>query len=145
MVWARLLVQTAVVSPVVVWVLSALGIVVVALTRVRLGTERSLGSRKISRGVLHVHTVAGVLGLGAWIPYLCGAPLWAGFVGLSLCWVTALAGLGLLARWMPSGGRHANDDAEDSWAEGPGLSVLAHGGLALGMVVNTVAFALGVV
>ena len=54
-----------------------------------------------------------------------------GLLGLACYWITALAGLALLARWLPSSGRHAQSSTDDDWSEGPGLSVVAHVGGAL--------------
>ena len=46
----------------------------------------------------------------------------------------------LLGRWLPTRGRHADDKATDSWGSGPGLSVLAHVGMLVGVVVFTYAY-----
>ena len=46
----------------------------------------------------------------------------------------------LLVRWIPSRGRHASNAIEDTWSEGPGLSVLAHVGLLVGVLVFTFAY-----
>ena len=43
-------------------------------------------------------------------------------------------------RWLPTRGRHAGDKATDSWGKGPGLSVLAHVGMLVGVVVFTYAY-----
>ena len=136
---------------IIVWVLSFLGLVVVVLTRVRLGQELEDGTNPVSRGVLNVHTVAGGLAVLVWTLFLVfprssvlgGGSV--GLLGLALWWVTVLAGLGLLLRWLPSRGRHTSNVSEDDWAEGPGLSMLAHVGLLLGVRVFTWAFATSVV
>ena len=60
-----------------------------------------------------------------------------GIVGLGLWWVTTLVGLMILVRWLPSRGRHATEARQDSWSDGPGLSVLAHVGLLVGVLVFT--------
>ncbi len=122
-----------------------LGIVVVVLTRVRLGAKDSQGRRRSSGLVLTLHTLAGTVAVLTWFPYLLGATLLIGFVGLVAWWITGVAGLGLLMRWMPARGKHANTDDEDDWASGPGLSILAHVGLALGVVGVTYAYATGAV
>lgn len=134
---------------VIVWVLSLLAAVVVALTRLRLGQEEDDGTNVVSRGVLNVHTGVGVLALVVWVLFLAfpsdsavGGDL-VGLVALGLWWVTVFAGLGLLLRWLPSRGRHTTRVVEDDWAEGPGLSMLAHVGLLLGVLVFTWAFATG--
>ncbi len=58
-------------------------------------------------------------------------------VALACWWLTALAGLLILLRWLPSRGRHASGGGEDSWSDGPGLSVLAHVGMLVGVLVFT--------
>lgn len=130
---------------IIVWVLSALAFVVVALTRVRLGSADSGGGKKVSRAALNVHTAAGALAVVVWTAFLVLGRDALGMAGLALWWVTVFAGLALLLRWLPSHGRHASHDDEDDWAEGPGLSMLAHLGLLVGVSVFTWAFAVGVV
>lgn len=130
---------------IIVWLLSFLGVVVVALTRVRLGAADSAGRKKVSPAVLNVHTGAGVLAVATWFSFLLSKSSGLGTVALFLWWVTALAGLGLLLRWLPSRGRHTDNGDEDDWAEGPGLSLLAHLGLLVGVLVFTWSFATGVV
>ena len=46
----------------------------------------------------------------------------------------------ILVRWLPSHGKHASEAVQDSWSEGPGLSVLAHVGMLVGVVVFTFAY-----
>ena len=147
--WGTLLL----VSPeiIVVWLLSLLGAVVVVLTRVRLGREFDDGTTAVSSGVLNVHTGVGAAASVVWALFLAfpsdsvlGGVL-VGLLGLGLWWITAIAGVALLLRWMPSRGRHAPHVTEDDWAEGPGLSLLAHVGLALGVLILTWAFATSVV
>ncbi|QCX26775.1 hypothetical protein [Nocardioides jishulii] len=132
---------------IIVWVLSFLGAVVVVLTRVRLGKEQEDGTKAVSRTVLAVHTSVGALAVVVWTAFIVfpesspfGGDL-VGLLGLALWWVTVFAGLGLLLRWLPSRGRHTSSVDEDEWAEGPGLSMLAHLGLLLGVLVFTWAFA----
>lgn len=146
--WCRLLR----VSPqIIVWVLSLLAAVVVTLTRVRLGSESEDGTNPVNRNVLNVHTAVGAVAVVVWTLFLVfpqGSALGGGMVGLlglGLWWVVTFAGLGLLLRWLPSRGRHTSNIAEDDWAEGPGLSMLAHFGLLLGVLVFTWAFATSVV
>lgn len=136
---------------VIVWVLSLLAAVVVVLTRVRLGQEQDDGTTAVSRAILNVHTAVGAAAVVVWAIFLVFAPDTAlggdlvGLLGLGLWWVTAFAGIGLLLRWLPSRGRHTSAVVEDEWAEGPGLSLLAHLGLLLGVFVFTWAFATGTV
>ena len=91
--------------------------------------------------LLNVHTVAGVLALAAWVVFLFAddqltttAPRWSGIIALALWWIVVLAGLLILVRWMPTHGKHAATASEDSWSEGPGLSVLAHVGMLVGVL-----------
>lgn len=133
---------------VVVYVLTFLGAVVVALTRLRLGGSEEGGARRVDVGPtwLLAHTVLGSLALVVWLVFLLGPedsvpgdPL-VGIVALGLWWGTALAGLMILVRWLPSKGRHAVEVPEDSWSSGPGLSLLAHLGMVVGVAVFTWAY-----
>ena len=134
-------------SQVVVYVLTALAAVVVVLTRVRLGRSDD-GARRLDVGHtwLRVHTVAGALALVLWVVFLVAPSDTAlggsllGVVALGLWWVVALVGLLILARWLPSKGKHAQAGTEDGWSAGPGLSVLAHGGMLVGVAVFTWAY-----
>ncbi|HYF72921.1 MAG TPA: hypothetical protein VD864_08865 [Nocardioides sp.] len=132
---------------IVVYVLTALAAVVITLTRVRLGREDGgAGRLRTSRAVLDVHTVAGVLALAAWLTFLLAAEDTAlggdtaGIVALALWWIVVAAGLLILVRWLPSRGRHASEGSEDSWSDGPGLSILAHVGMLVGVCVFTWAY-----
>lgn len=134
----------------IVYVLSALAAVVVVLTRLRLRKEEAAGQARISRFVINVHTIAGTLGLAGWATYLAIGDKTnigidrdlLGILALGALWVTVLVGLLILLRWLPTHGRHASAKTEDTWSTGPGLSVLAHVGLLVGVVVFTVAYAL---
>lgn len=125
-------------------VLTVLAAVVVVLTRVRLaGDEGGAGRISIPQGLLNAHTFAGVPALLLWAGYLVtargegtGAAL-LGWGALLLWWVTVVAGLLILARWLPAKGRHAEEPQADTWGEGPGLSILAHVGLLVGVVIFT--------
>ncbi len=128
----------------ITWVLTVLAAVVVALTRVRLAKEDGDAAGRISipHSVLSLHTYAGVPALLLWVAFLLtGIPV-LGWLGLLLWWVTVVAGLLVLARWVPAKGRHSSAPASDSWGEGPGLSVLAHVGLLVGVLIFTVFLAL---
>ena len=135
-------------TEVIVYVLTALAAVVVILTRLRLGREGGGAGRvSVGGGLLAVHTVTGVLALVVWVAYLyaeegtaLGGEL-AGIIALALWWIVALAGLLILVRWLPSKGRHSTAAVEDSWSEGPGLSILAHVGMLVGVLVFTWAYA----
>jgi len=133
---------------VIVYILTGLAAVVVILTRLRLGkSEGGAGRVNVGTALLNVHTFAGVLALAAWVTYLLAsehAPLGgelAGIIALGLWWIVAVAGLLILVRWLPSRGRHATKAVEDTWSEGPGLSVLAHVGMLVGVLVFTYAYA----
>ncbi|MEO9323101.1 hypothetical protein ABFT23_06390 [Nocardioides sp. C4-1] len=135
-------------SPLIVHVLTALAAVVVVLTRVRLRRRRTGAGRvDIARGPVAVHTVAGVLALGFWVPFLFieghvseSTSTLVGLAGLVFWWIVVLAGLLILMRWLPARGRHASGVVEDSWSSGPGLSLLGHLGMVVGVVVFTYAY-----
>ncbi len=117
-------------------VLTALATVVVVLTRVRLaGDTGAAGRLSIPANVLNMHTYAGVPAVLLWVTFLFTGNRLVGAVALLCWWITVVAGLLILARWMPAKGRHASGPAADTWGEGPGLSVLAHVGLLVGALV----------
>lgn len=121
-------------------VLTVLAAVVVVLTRVRLSRDdgEAAGRLSIPDALLNTHTIAGVVALLTWTAFLfTGSAILAG-VGLLGWWVTVVAGLLILARWMPARGRHSSGPKTDTWGEGPGLSVLAHVGLLVGVIIFTV-------
>ena len=132
---------------IVVYILTALGAVVIVLTRLRLGREEGgAGRLQTSRAALRVHTVAGVLALVTWLTFLLapddtalGGDL-TGIIAIALWWIVVAAGLLILVRWLPSRGRHASEGREDSWSDGPGLSILAHVGMLVGVCVFTWAY-----
>ncbi len=135
-------------TEIVVYVLTALAAVVVVLTRLRLRPGREGAKRlDIARAPVAVHTVAGVLALGIWVTYLLadgrfseGTVSLIGIAAVLLWWIVALAGLLILVRWLPSRGKHAADATEDTWSEGPGLSLLGHLGMVVGVAVFTYAY-----
>ena len=112
----------------IVYILTALAAVVVVLTRVRLARgEGGAGRVEVGRRLVDVHTTAGVLALVVWVLFLVaddstllGSAL-AGIIALALWWVVVVAGLLILVRWLPSGGRHATEARQDTWSEGPWL------------------------
>ncbi len=139
-------------TEVIVYVLTGLAAVVVVLTRVRLGKD-SGGAGRVNVGstLLNVHTAAGAVALVTWVVYLVapedstlGGELF-GVVALAFWWIVTLAGLLVLVRWLPSHGKHATVAQEDSWSDGPGLSVLAHVGMLVGVLVFTYAYATSLV
>jgi hypothetical protein len=132
----------------IVYVLTGLAAVVIVLTRLRLGGEDGgAGRADVGRTTLNVHTVSGVLALAVWCVFLFGddalsddASAKLGILALFLWWVVVFAGLLILIRWMPTHGKHAAGLEEDSWSEGPGLSILAHVGMLAGVCVFTYAY-----
>jgi hypothetical protein len=124
-------------------VLTVLAAVVIVLTRVRLADDEGAAGRlSIPANVLNMHTYAGVPALLLWAVFLVTGMRLVGAVSLLAWWLTVTAGLLILARWMPAKGRHASGPAADTWGEGPGLSVLAHVGLLVGVCVFTALFLL---
>ena len=132
-------------TTVIVWVLTVLAAVVVVLTRLRL-RGGGAGRFSISPLVLRVHFAAGLLALALWVTFLAApedSSLGGGLVGIlavATWWVTGLAGVLILMRWLPARGRHVTGATSDAWSEGPGLSVLAHGGMLVGVLVFTYAY-----
>lgn len=126
-------------------VLTALAAVVVVLTRVRLGRNdgEAAGRLSIPKSLVNTHTGAGALALLTWTAFLATEIGGLGWLGLLGWWVTVVAGLLILARWVPAQGRHSAAPAADTWSEGPGLSFLAHGGLLVGVCVFTALLARG--
>ena len=134
-------------TQVIVYVLTALAAVVVVLTRLRLGREEAVAGRfDVGSVLLNLHTGAGALALVSWVVFLVadsGSALGGsavGIVALAFWWVVVVAGLLILVRWMPSHGKHASEVNEDTWSEGPGLSILAHVGMLVGVCVFTWAY-----
>ena len=127
---------------VITYVLTALAAVVVVLTRVRMRHGQGAGRFHVGNRLLDVHTFCGALGVVVWTVFLllpddASARSSVGIVGLGLFWIVTIAGLLILVRWLPSHGRHASEGQQDSWSEGPGLSVLAHVGMLVGVIVFT--------
>jgi len=127
---------------VVTYVLTALAAVVVVLTRLRMRGGQGAGRFHVGNRLLDVHTVAGALAVITWTVFLVlpeNAPSRSsvGIVGLGFFWVVTVAGLLILVRWLPSHGRHASEGKHDRWSDGPGLSVLAHVGMLVGVIVFT--------
>ena len=123
----------------IVYVLTFLSAVVVVLTRVRLSQARAAGQHQVGMGTVNAHTACGVVALVVWVLFLVTGNDMSlvGIIGLFFYWLTALLGLLIRLRWMPSRGRHASDSTDDTWSEGPGLSILAHVGMLVGVVVFT--------
>jgi hypothetical protein len=132
---------------VIVYILTALAVVVVVLTRLRLAQdEGAAGKIQVGHTLVNVHTGAGVLALVLWVVFLVADEETAlggaatGILALAFWWIVVVAGLLILVRWLPSRGRHASTGQEDSWSEGPGLSILAHVGMLVGVCVFSYAY-----
>ncbi len=127
----------------IVYVLTFLSAVVVVLTRVRLSQARAAGQHQVGMGTVNAHTAFGVVALVLWVFFMVTGhdSSWVGIVALFFYWLTALVGLLILMRWVPSRGKHASGTTDDRWSEGPGLSVLAHVGMLVGVLVFTWYFA----
>lgn len=123
----------------IVYVLTFLSAVVVVLTRVRMSQERAAGQHQVGMGTVNWHSAVGGVAVVLWVVFLATGndSSLVGVVALFFYWLTALAGLMILLRWLPSRGRHASESADDRWSEGPGLSILAHVGMLVGVVVFT--------
>ncbi len=132
--------------PIVVYLLTALAAVAIVLTRLRLRSEDAAGRFSIGRRLPTAHFAAGTVALVLWLGVLVapddsllGGPFF-GILAIASWWVTAICGLLILARWLPAKGRHAPAATGDTWSDGPGLSLLAHLGMALGVLVFTYAY-----
>ena len=115
------------------WMLTGLAAVLVLLTRVRLSVhgERAAGVSEVSGVLLTWHTAVGVVALVIWIAALATASTPLAVIGLIAWWILTVVGLLLLARWIPSGGKHSDEKASDEWGEA-GLSILGHIGMLVG-------------
>ena len=121
-----------------VWLLTGLAAVVVLLTRMRLANEgQQSGHALVPRVVVNGHTAVGVLALGVWIYYLTSPDDLVGVVALAIWWIEVALGLLILGRWLSRPSKHAADTTGDSWGQGPGLSVLGHVGMLLGIAFFT--------
>jgi len=133
-------------TEVIVYILTALAAVVIVLTRLRLSRETAAGTIQVGHGLINVHTGAGVIALVLWVLFLIaddettlgGAVV--GIIALVFWWIVVFAGLLILVRWLPSRGKHASEGTKDTWSEGPGLSILAHVGMLVGVCVFTFAY-----
>ena len=121
----------------VLWMLTALGAVVVLLTRMRLSAEHQAGHAQIPMSILNAHTVMGVIAIGVWVYYLNSPSDLVGLGALAAWWIEAFIGVLILLRWLPGAGRHAAEATDDSWAQGPSLSILGHVGMVLGVAFFT--------
>jgi hypothetical protein len=120
-------------------VLTLLSAVVVVLTRLRLSQRRAAGQAQVGMGTVNLHSGFGIVALVLWVFFLVTGhdESLVGVVALFFYWLTALIGLMILLRWMPTRGKHASDGSHDGWSAGPGLSILAHVGMLVGVLVFT--------
>jgi len=119
------------------WLLTGLAALVVLLTRLRLRRQDAAGQVTVPKVIAWTHTVAGLAALALWVTMLVTEDDVYGWPALVCWWVTVVAGLLILLRWLPAKGRHASDPTADAWGEGPGLSILAHVGMLVGVAVLT--------
>ncbi|KQY56281.1 MULTISPECIES: hypothetical protein [unclassified Nocardioides] len=133
----------------IIYILTVLAAVVVVLTRVRLGGDKAGAGRfQTSSMLLNVHTIAGLAAVMTWAVFLVtglgegNGNSMIGIAALALFWLTAVVGIMILVRWLPSRGKHSSDAVHDTWSQGPGLSVLAHVGMVVGVSVFTWAYLL---
>ena len=119
--------------------LTGLAALVVVLTRVRMvKEERVAGRTSVSTRVVNLHTLCGVVAIGLWVAMFVTEDRSLGVYALPLWWVTVVAGLLILVRWLPARGRHSSGPVADAWGDGPGLSILAHVGMLVGVVIFSV-------
>jgi hypothetical protein len=123
----------------VVYLLTLLSAVVIVLTRLRMSQAEAGGQHQVGMGTVNAHSAFGAVGFLLWVAFLVSGhhQSLVGVVALFFYWLTTLAGLMILLRWLPSRGRHAAEGADDSWSDGPGLSILAHVGMLVGVLVFT--------
>lgn len=124
------------------YVLTALGALVVVLTRRRLGGSRVAGGHTdVGSRLVDAHSVSGALAVVVWLAFLItGGDPTIGIVGLGLWWLTAVIGVFLLMRWLPTKGRHADEVPTDRWRGGRAWSFLGHVGLVLACLYFTWAY-----
>lgn len=123
--------------------LTALAALVVVLTRLRLAKDRGAGRTSVPSALVNTHTGAGSVAVVLWVVLLLSESAVAGWVGLAFWWATVAAGLLILVRWLPASGRRSAGPVADSWGEGPGLSILGHVGMLVGVVIFTLYLSLG--
>lgn len=117
-----------------VWLLTGLAAVVVLLTRLRLSNEQNqAGHALVPHEIVNVHTIMGVIALGTWIAYLSSPGTILGIASLVAWWIEVAVGLLILGRWMARPSKHAAESTGDTWGQGPGLSILGHIGMLLGI------------
>lgn len=124
-----------------IWILTGVVALVVVATPLRLRRESGRGGIRIGRTVSRVHTLAGLVAVGAWSALVhwgedvvLGDAL-MGVIALAGFWVTSFSGLLIMLRWLPTPG----DSDRLSWGArlaGPIPSVVGH----LAVLATTVYF-----
>ena len=134
-------------SRVIVYVLTALAAVVVVLTRLRLSGSAAGRPASMSAAGCSTCTRSPACSPSSWLDrvprpgrLLLGGPLRRHRRAGPLV-DHRHRGLLILVRWLPSQGKHAPEAVRDTLvATGPGLSVLAHVGMLVGVIVFTCAY-----
>ena len=122
----------------IVYVLTFLSAVVVVLTRLRLvqgRAARAAPGRAWARSTLH--TACGVSRWSLWVVFLVTGDDNVAGSGSSrsfFYWLTAFAGLLILCAGCPAAASTRRAPPTTRWSEGPGLSVLAHVGMLVGVL-----------
>ena len=118
--------------------LTGLAALVVVLTRVRMIKDRAAGRASVGSLLVNLHSVCGAGAIALWVAMFVTDDRKYGAIALPLWWVTVVAGLLILLRWLPARGRHSSGPVADAWGDGPGLSILAHVGMLVGVLIFTV-------
>ena len=97
-------------TDVIVYVLTGLALVVIVLTRLRMGRGQGAGRVYVGNLLLNMHTGSGLIAIITWVLFLVspedsalGDPL-VGIISLAFWWVVTICGLLMLVRWLPEPG-----------------------------------------
>ncbi len=133
-------------STLIAWPLVLFGALIVVLTHLRMRGESAAGTYPVGRALRRTHLGAGLTAVVLWSVFLAapedsalGGSL-IGIVALAAWWVTAIAGLLILMRWLPARGRHVTRAQTDAWSDGAGLSAFAHLGILVVVLFLTWAY-----
>jgi hypothetical protein len=122
----------------ILWVLVGLGVAIILLVRLRLaGSHEHAGRSQVPVAYVNVYALIGFAALGLLVAYILTGMRVIAYAVIPVGWVFALIGLGMLMRWMPRRSKHAAGPIADSWTRGPVLSILAHTGVLLGVIIAT--------
>ena len=117
-------------TEIIVYILTVLAAVVVVLTRLRLGQAATPppASSRSAGGCLLLHTASGAVALVLWVVFLAfprrtrsSAARWSGSWRSGFFWLTAIVGLLILMRWLPTRGKHAVGQRRRQLERGPGV------------------------